>query len=205
VRPVLAATLLSAAGANLEAIIRLAQNNPPTGWRPTGTNRDDSDFDLLLILPDTVPESLTGQATGQVWQTAQTRGHAEDRRRDAVRTGRGQLAARERGQAVRGPGAIVTAPRQHGAIVSAETLDRPHLASSPASWHPMCIPCDARTPLVVTPMQAVSPGPETCPEVDPAAHSFVVAQSCLTRRLTADVGGDEEVPGGRSEPANRAV
>jgi hypothetical protein len=159
VRPVLAATLLSAAGANLEAIIRLAQNNPPTGWRPTGTNRDDSDFDLLLILPDTVPESLTGQATGQVWQTAQTRGHAEDRRRDAVRTGRGQLAARERGQAVRGPGAIVTAPRQHGAIVSAETLDRPHLASSPASWHPMCIPCDARTPLVVKPMQAVSTGP----------------------------------------------
>ncbi len=65
VRPVLAATLLSAAGANLEAIIRLAQNNPPTGWRPTGTNRDDSDFDLLLILPDTVPESLTGQATGR--------------------------------------------------------------------------------------------------------------------------------------------
>ena len=73
VRPVLAATLLSAAGANLEAIIRLAQNNPPTGWRPTGTNRDDSDFDLLLILPDTVPESLTGQATGQVWQTARPR------------------------------------------------------------------------------------------------------------------------------------
>jgi hypothetical protein len=34
VRPVLAATLLSAAGANLEAIIRLAQNNPPTGWCP---------------------------------------------------------------------------------------------------------------------------------------------------------------------------
>ena len=70
VRPVLAATLLSAAGANLEAIIRLAENNPPTGWRPTGTNRDDSDFDLLLILPDTVPENLAGQAMGQVWQTA---------------------------------------------------------------------------------------------------------------------------------------
>jgi hypothetical protein len=34
VRPVLAAMLLSAAGANLEAIIRLAQNNPPTGWCP---------------------------------------------------------------------------------------------------------------------------------------------------------------------------
>jgi hypothetical protein len=105
-------------------------------------------------LPDTVPESLTGQATGQVWQTAQTRGHAEDRRRDAVRTGRGQLATRERGQAVRGPGAIVTAPHQHGAIVSAETLDRPHLASSPASWHPMCIPCAARTPLVLKSVHA---------------------------------------------------
>jgi len=46
VRPVLAATLLSAAGANLEAIIHLARNNPPTGWCPTGTSRDDSDFDL---------------------------------------------------------------------------------------------------------------------------------------------------------------
>ena len=102
VRPVLAATLLSAAGANLEAIIRLAQNNPPTGWRPTGTNRDDSDFDLLLILPDTVPESLAGQATGRCGRRRRQRGHAEDRRRDAVRTGRGQLAARERGQAVRG-------------------------------------------------------------------------------------------------------
>jgi hypothetical protein len=34
VRAVLAATLLSAAGANLEVIIRLAQNNLPTGWCP---------------------------------------------------------------------------------------------------------------------------------------------------------------------------
>ena len=85
-RPVLAATLLSAAGANLEAIIRLAQNSPPTGWRPTGTNRDDSDFDLLLILPDTVPENLAGQAMGQVWQTAQTRGHVVDHQKIAAAT-----------------------------------------------------------------------------------------------------------------------
>ena len=86
VRPVLAATLLLAAGANLEAIIRLAQNSPPTGWRPTGTNRDDSDFDLLLILPDTVPENLAGQAMGQVWQTAQTRGHVVDHQKIAAAT-----------------------------------------------------------------------------------------------------------------------
>ena len=86
VRPVLAATLLSAAGANLEAIIRLAQNNPPTGWRPTGTNRDDSDFELLLILPGTLPENLAGQAMGQVWQTAQTRGHVVDHQKIAAAT-----------------------------------------------------------------------------------------------------------------------
>jgi hypothetical protein len=128
VRPVLAATLLSAAGANLEAIIRLAQNNPPTGscppersslgwnglpadareflatalssarifvpdaelWlfgsRATGTNRDDSDFDLLLILPDSVSENLAGQAMGQVWQTAQTRGHFVDHQKIAAAT-----------------------------------------------------------------------------------------------------------------------
>ena len=85
-RPVLAATLLSAAGANLEAIIRLAQNNPPTGGCPTGTNRDDSDFDLLLILPDTVPENLAGQAMGQVWQTAQPRGHVFDHQKIAAAT-----------------------------------------------------------------------------------------------------------------------
>lgn len=84
-RPVLAATLLCAAGANLEAIIRLAQNNPPNGWRPTGTNRDDSDFDLLPILPDTVPEKA-GQAMGQVWQTAQTRGHLVDHQKIAAAT-----------------------------------------------------------------------------------------------------------------------
>ena len=85
VRPVLAATLLSAATANLEVIIRLAQNNP-LGGRPTGTNRDDSDFELLLILPDTVPENLAGQATGQVWQTAQTCGHVVDHQKIAAAT-----------------------------------------------------------------------------------------------------------------------
>ena len=41
------------------------------------------------------------------------------------------------------------------------------------SGHPgtQCIRRDARTPLVVTPMQAVSAGPETCPEVDRVASS----------------------------------
>ena len=55
---------------------------------------------------------------------------------DVVRTGRRQHAARERHQAARGPRAVATTLRQHGAIVSAETLERPHPASSPA-WHPV--------------------------------------------------------------------
>ena len=85
-RPVLAATLLSAAGANLEAIIHLAENNPPTGKRPTGTNRDDSDFDLLLILPDTVPGESGRTGDGQAWLTAQTRGHVVDHQKIAAAT-----------------------------------------------------------------------------------------------------------------------
>src|ERR1039458_10365341 len=56
------------------------------GGAPPGTNRDDSDFDLLLILPDTVPENLAGQAMGQVWQTAQTRGHVVDHQKIAAAT-----------------------------------------------------------------------------------------------------------------------
>ena len=97
----------------------------------------------------------------------------------------------------------MTTLHEHGAIVSAATLERPRPASSP-SWHPMCIPCDARTPLVVTPMQAVSAGPETCPKVGPAAHPFLVPQSCFMRRLPM-TPEETRGAGGRSEPANRAV
>jgi hypothetical protein len=39
--------------------------------------------------------------------------------------------------------------REHGAIVSAETLERPRLPSSPPPGT-LCVWCDARTPLVVT-------------------------------------------------------
>ena len=96
---------------------------------------------------------------------------AGDRRRtpaphsvsDVVRTGRRQRAARERHQAARGPRAVATTLRQHGAIVSAETLDRPHLASSPASWHPMCIPCECSDAPYCDPVQAVSAGPRRAP------------------------------------------
>jgi len=54
----------------------------------------------------------------------------------------------------------------------------------------MCVPCDARTPLVVTPMQAVSAGPRRAPRsILPLTPS-----SCLTRRLLADAGvpGDDQ-------------
>ncbi len=59
-----------------------------------------------------------------------------------VRTGRRQRAACERHQAARGPRAEATTLRQHGAIVSAETLERPHPASPP----PVC-QADVRHPL----------------------------------------------------------
>ena len=37
-------------------------------------------------MPDTVPENLAGQAMGQVWQTAQTRGHVVDHQKIAAAT-----------------------------------------------------------------------------------------------------------------------
>jgi hypothetical protein len=74
--------------------------------------------------------------------------------------------------------------------VSAKTLERPHPTSSPA-WHPVHQACvAARTPLVVTPMQAVSAGPRRAPRsILPLTPS-----SCLTRRLLADAGvpGDDQ-------------
>jgi hypothetical protein len=72
---------------------------------------------------------------------------------DVVRTGRRQRAARERHQAARGPHAVATTLRQHGAIVSAETLEPPHPVSPPA-WHPVHQACAARTPLVLTSVHA---------------------------------------------------
>jgi hypothetical protein len=54
----------------------------------------------------------------------------------------------------------------------------------------LCIRRDARTPLVVTPMQAVSAGPRRAPRsILPLTPS-----SCLTRRLLADAGvpGDDQ-------------
>ncbi len=80
---------------------------------------------------------------------------------------------------------------EHGAIVSAETLERPHPASSPvSSWHPVLKVCEARTPLVVTPMQAVSAGPRRAPR----SILPLMPSSCFTRRLLADVGvpGDDQ-------------
>src|ERR1039458_455608 len=72
--------------------------------------------------------------------------------------------------------------------MSAATLERPRLASSPPGT--LCIRRDARTPLVVTPMQAVSAGPRRAPRsILPLTPS-----SCLTRRLLADAGvpGDDQ-------------
>jgi hypothetical protein len=83
----------------------------------------------------------------------------------------------------------VTTLREHGAIANAETLECPRRASSPRGT--LCVRCAARTPLVVTPMQAVSAGPRRAPRsILPLTPS-----SCLKRRLAADAGGDEGVPG----------
>ena len=86
--------------------------------------------------------------------------------------------------------------------MSAATLERPRLASSPPGT--LCIRREARTPLVVRPMQAVIASPRRAPRSDSAAHAFLLPQTCFTRRLTADAGGAKGA-GGRSEPANRAV
>ncbi len=103
----------------------------------------------------------------------------------------------------------VTTLREHGAIVSAETLGRPRRAPPPA-WHPVHQACvmrvmrDARTPLVVTPMQAVSAGPATCPEVGSCRSPRRRASDVPHAQANNDVGGDEGVRG-RSEPAIRSV
>ncbi len=58
----------------------------------------------------------------------------------------------------------------------------------------LCIRRDARTPLVVTPMQAVSTGPRRAPR----SILPLMPQACLTPRLTADTGGDGGCRGGPS-------
>jgi hypothetical protein len=69
---------------------------------------------------------------------------------------------------------------KHGAIVSATVLERPRLASSPPTGT-LCLWCDTRTPLVETPMQAVSAGPRRAPRsIRPLALS-----SRLTRASRA--------------------
>ena len=103
----------------------------------------------------------TGVGPGVADSARTRRRSSEDRCLDVVRTVRRQRAARERRQAVRGPGAVVTASAKHGAIVSVATHERPRLASSPPGT--LCLLCAARTPLVVTPMQAVSAGPARAP------------------------------------------
>ena len=69
----------------------------------------------------------------------------------------------------------------HGAIMSAATLERPRLASSPPGT--LCIRRETRTPLVVS---RCKPSAQVLdvPRGDPAAHSFLITQTCLTRRLT---------------------
>jgi hypothetical protein len=68
----------------------------------------------------------------------------------------------------------------------------------------LCIRRDARTPLVVTPMQAVSAGPATCPEVGSCRSPRRRASDVPHAQANNDVGGDEGVRG-RSEPAIRSV
>jgi hypothetical protein len=107
-----------------------------------------------------------------------------------VRAGRRQGAARERRQAVRSPGTVVTAlseTRCDREYRSARTSAPGVVAGlAPCAYRV----CDARTPLVVTRMQAVSAGPRRAPRsILPLAPS-----SCLNRvsraGLTADAGGD---------------
>jgi hypothetical protein len=40
------------------------------GSRATGTARSDSDYDLMLVLPDGLSDTMRGQAMGEVWSVA---------------------------------------------------------------------------------------------------------------------------------------
>jgi hypothetical protein len=94
--------------------------------------------------------------------------------------------------------------REHGAIVSAARLGRPRRTPPPASWHLVHQACDARTPLVVTPMQAVSAGPRRAPRsillLTPSSYFSLPHARANSRRRRR-----RGVPGDRSEPVNRAV
>jgi hypothetical protein len=83
------------------------------------------------------------------------------RRPDPIAWSRRPRAAGERRHEVRTPHAVVTMLRDRGSIVSAESLELPRLASLPPGTQ--CIRRDARTPLVVRPMQAVSESPRCAP------------------------------------------
>lgn len=48
------------------------------GSRATGTAAPASDYDVMLVLPDSTPESLRGIAMGQVWSAARTAGVTVD-------------------------------------------------------------------------------------------------------------------------------
>jgi hypothetical protein len=65
--------------------------------------------------------------------------------------------------------------------MSAAMLERRRLASSPPGT--LCIRRDARTPLDVTPMQAVSTGPRRAPRSILALH--LLHGSCLRRASRA--------------------
>ena len=77
---------------------------------------------------------------------------------------------------------------------------RPSVPGVVASWHFVHQACDTRTPLVVTPTQAVSAGPATCPEVGSCRSPRRRASDVPHAQANNDVGGDEGVRG-RSEPA----
>jgi hypothetical protein len=68
----------------------------------------------------------------------------------------------------------------------------------------VCDACDARTPLVVTPMQAVSAGPRRAPRsillLTPSSYFSLPHARANSRRRRR-----RGVPGDRSEPVNRAV
>ncbi len=89
--------------------------------------------------------------------------------------------------------------------MSAATLERPRLASSPPGT--LCIRRDARTPLAVTPMQAVSAGPATCPEVGSCRSPRRRASDVPHAQANNDVGGDEGVRGPirTSDPVRLAI
>jgi len=121
----------------LRPLSSLIRQREPSHWRLT--QRGTSDPPVLRLRQGRLPERAESAAGDR------RRTPAPHSVSDVVRTGRRQRAARERHQAARGPRAVATTLRQHGAIVSAETLERPHPASSPV-WHPVLKVCCSDAP-----------------------------------------------------------